>query len=86
MVVGRWCAGRRSRAREVLEVVQETCQVVLLENVTGLSRPDQSGRSNVDAARDCFEELGDLARRENAIQVFANRAAWTHAVRYDVRT
>ena len=40
MVVGRWCIGRRSRAREVLEVVQETCQVVLLENVTGF-RPER---------------------------------------------
>ena len=78
MVVGRWCTNHRYRAREVLEVVKETCQAVLLENVVGLAHADVSGRSNVDAARECFGELGDLARRESAISFFANRVAWTY--------
>ena len=67
MFVGRWCFGRRSCAHEVLEVVQETCTTVLLENVTGLAHPDQSGRSSVDAARDRFDKLGDFGSGWSAV-------------------
>ena len=64
MVVGRWCTNHRYRAREVLEVVKETCQAVLLENVVGLAHADGSGRSNVDVARECFGELGARSQGE----------------------
>jgi hypothetical protein len=36
----------------------DTCRLVLLENVPGLADADESGRSNVDEARELFDALG----------------------------
>lgn len=47
---------------EVVQSTKERCKLVVLENVTGLSTPDASGRSNLDAAREAFNSLGARER------------------------
>lgn len=47
---------------EVVQLMSDTCRLVLLENVVGLATPDAGGRSNLDAVRACFDAIGQLGR------------------------